>query len=588
MKKKFTNWRPLVLVVVFFILFLLILLRLFYWQVLASEKLLQLAKNQYHSQEEIMPNRGEILATDGFPLVTNKKAYLLYSALGQLDKPSDEVAETLAPLLIEPENVEASLSAGEKEKLTKNLIKDKEEDLKTKLSLDLSWIILEHKLSEEIKEKIKQLEITGLGFENESTRFYPEASMAAHLLGFVGKNETGLDTGYFGLEGFYDMELRGRQGVLIQEKDAANRPILVGFFSTEEKKDGQNLVLHLDRTVQFIVEQELEKAVKRYGAKSGSVIIMDPNTGGIIAMASWPKFEPQKYFKSDKTLFKNPLISDTYEPGSTFKIFVMAAALDSEAVEKETKCDVCDHALKIDKYEIKNWNDKYHPQSTMDEIIQHSDNIGMVFVSRKLGLDNFLKYIKDFGFGQETNIDLQGEAASPLRPDNQWSEVDLATAAFGQGITVTGIQMVQACSVIANGGWLIEPQVVKKVISGKEEIEMKVKKIRQVIKPKTARIVKEMMVQAVDKGEASYLKKKIPGFKIAGKTGTAQIPVAGHYDEEKTIASFIGFAPADKPRLVMLTSLREPESSPWGSETAAPLFFNIAKQLFPYYGIQPE
>ncbi|PIS09157.1 hypothetical protein COT75_02760 [Candidatus Beckwithbacteria bacterium CG10_big_fil_rev_8_21_14_0_10_34_10] len=584
MKKPPFFWRLQSLKIIFILLFIAIISRLFYWQVLARESLANLAKNQYYSEKEIQSKRGEILASDNFPLASNKTAYLLFTSLREINKPVKEIALKLAPFTFFEE--EAS-QEGKKKPLKKDLIKKEEENLLEKLQLDnLSWVILKHKILKEDKEKIEDLKLKGLGFEEEQIRYYPEASMAAHLLGFLGKNEAGQDTGYFGLEGYYDNELRGRQGLLTQETDAANKPILIGSFFSQEKKDGQNLVLHLNRSIQFMVEEKLEKAVEKYGAKSGSVMIMDPWTGGVIALANYPSFDPKKYYLFDKDKFINDLISDSYEPGSTFKIFVMAAALDKEVVKSNTKCDICDKPLKIDKYEIKTWDEKYHPDSTMDKVIQNSDNLGMVFVSRKLGLDDFFQYLTDFGFGSLTEIDLQGETEALLKDKSFWNNVDLATASFGQGLAVSGTQLLRATGAIANGGKLMKPQVVKEIISSGERIKIEPEVLREVIKPKTAKIITEMMVQAVEKGETKWL--KIKGYQVAGKTGTAQIPVAGHYDTEKTIASFVGFAPAKEPKFVMLVKLREPSSSPWGSETAAPLFFSITKELLLYYGIPPS
>lgn len=587
MKKKSQSCRVIFLAGIFIFLFSLVGIRLFYWQILAGEKLNQIAKTQYYFQKEILPLRGEILAADGFPLAVNQKTYQLYSSLPELEEPAEEIAEKLSLFLAIEEETATSAGQEEAEKIKSEKIKEKTAKLKEKLELEnLVWVALENKIPEETKNQIENLRLKGLGFEEENIRLYPEASMAAKLLGFVGKNEQGQDTGYFGLEGYYDIELKGRSGLKSLEKDAANIPILIGSSFSQAKKDGQNLVLHLDRTIQFIVENKLKTAIEKYRAKSGSVVIMDPLSGGIIAMAEEPAYEPQKYYKYDKDFFRNSIISDTYEPGSTFKIFVMAAGIDQKAVKPETKCDICSEPLKIDKYTIKTWNDKYHSDSNMVEVLQHSDNLGMVFTARKLGLDNFWKYLQNFGFGQKTKIDLQGEIEAGLRPKKNWSEVDLATASFGQGIAVTAIQMIRAAAAIANNGQLVEPRIVKKIVSGEKTFEIKPKNIRQVIKPETSKTITEMMVAAVENGETSYL--KIPGIKIAGKTGTAQIPVAGHYDTEKTIASFIGFAPAEKPKFVMLVKVHEPKSSPWGSETAAPLFFSIAKELFVYYGIQPD
>jgi cell division protein FtsI/penicillin-binding protein 2 len=273
-----------------------------------------------------------------------------------------------------------------------------------------------------------------------------------------------------------------------------------------------------------------------------------------------------------------------YEPGSTFKVLTMSAALNEKLVKPDTVCDICDQPYKVDKYLIRTWNDQYRKNSTLTDVLIHSDNVGMVFVAKKLGLDKFIDYLHRFGIGQMTGVDLQGEIAPSLR--DKWSEVDLDTAAFGQGLLVTPIQMVTAVSAIANQGRLMQAKLVEELIDSNREIMIEPKMINPVISEKTAQVMTEMMVAAVDKGEAQWAKPK--GYRIAGKTGTAQVAIAGHYDTTKTIASFVGFAPADNPQFVMLTILQEPTSSPWGSETAAPLFFNIAKKLFVNLGISPD
>lgn len=243
--------------------------------------------------------------------------------------------------------------------------------------------------------------------------------------------------------------------------------------------------------------------------------------------------------------------------------------------------------VQIGPYVIRTWNNEYNGKISMTEVLEHSSNVGMVFVAQQLGREKLLAAIRKFGFGKLTNIDLEDEASPELRPDKEWAVVDEYTASFGQGIAVTPIQMVRALAALANGGKMMEPHVVKEIKDAKGKVTtVQPKVVSQVISPETARIVTEMMVAAVDNGEAKWAKPK--GYRVAGKTGTAQIPVAGHYDATKTIASFVGFAPADKPRFVMLVTLREPSSSPWGSETAAPLFFTIARDLFTYWGIPPQ
>jgi len=304
-------------------------------------------------------------------------------------------------------------------------------------------------------------------------------------------------------------------------------------------------------------------------------MVADPTTGAILAMASYPSFDPAQYREYNDSLFKNPAISDTFEPGSVFKVVVMSAALDAGAVEPETICDICTGPFRVDKYSIATWNNKYHPDSTMTEVIVNSDNVGMIFVGQKLGADKLYDYLKKFGFGDSTGIDLQGEAVPALRPKSSWNIVDLATASFGQGVAINGAQLIRAVSAIANGGKLPRLEVVK----GKPKLE-------QIISPQTAAKMTAMMVEAAKNGEAKWTNTR--GFSVAGKTGTAQIPIAGHYDTQNTMASFIGFSPANNPKFIMLITLNTPQSSPWASETAAPLWYSIAKDLFPYFNIQPE
>ena len=430
------------------------------------------------------------------------------------------------------------------------------------------------------------MNLPGIGVQQGSTRFYPEGSSSAHLLGFLGSDARGASKGYFGLEGYFDGELKGMSGLVRYERDALGLPILIGNFFATEARDGKDLVLNIDRSIQFIIEKNLKAGIEKYGAKAASAVVMDPATGGILAMASFPSYDPLKYFNYPKEYFKNPVVADQYEPGSTFKVLVMAAALNEDLVQPDTRCDDCSGPISIGGFVIRTWNNKYFPDTNLKDVIVHSDNTGMVFVGRKLGLDKFYSYLGKFGFGKTSDIDLQDESSPDIRPKSDWREIDLATASFGQGIAVTEIQMVRAVAAIANGGNLMEPHVVREVKDEKGSFEVKPKVKDKVIKDSVAQIVKEMMVAAVEEGEAKVFRPK--GFRIAGKTGTAQIPVAGHYDPNKTIASFVGFAPADDPKFVMLVRYDEPSASIFGSETAAPTFFEIAKQLLLYYKIAPS
>jgi stage V sporulation protein D (sporulation-specific penicillin-binding protein) len=560
---------------------LLILARLYYWQIISGEELAAAAEGQHQISFEIPAKRGEILAKDGFPLAASQEAYLVFASLPDLEKPAAEIASQLAPLLAQEneatpggeKNLEADQLAQE------NLVKER-------LSrTDLNWVPLAHKISHDLKTKIEALNLAGIGFEEEEKRSYPEGSSSAHLLGFVGQDIDGRDQGYFGLEGYYNLELKGRTGLVRREKDALGRPILVGQVEDEAEQTGRDLLTTLDRSVQYIIEKDLADGLKRYGAASGSVVVMAP-TGAILGMAALPGYEPGQYWQYDSKLYPNPNVAFAYEPGSTFKIAVMSAALNEKVVKPESKCDRCTGPRVINDYVIKTWNEVYYPESTMIEVIQHSDNVGMVFVGEKLGKEKMIEYLKKFGLGEKTGIDLEDELVPALRTAEKWSQIDVATASFGQGIALTPLQMTRIAAVIANNGQLVQPYVVQEIKSEEKTIEFGPKVEREVITPATARIMTEMMVNAVEKGEAKWAKP--PGYRIAGKTGTAEIPVAGHYDEEKTIASFVGFAPADDPKFVMLVTLREPTTSPWGSETAAPLWFEISQELFNYFGLLPE
>ena len=582
-----SKWRLLFLNLFFSFIGFLLLTKLFYWQILASDRLINLASLQQQTTIEIAAKRGEILASDGSFLVANQPAYFSYIKRNQ-DKPiPSDLSKTLAPIVFSSITVTATPSSILSNKEKEILIKKTEEILNKRFSDQrLQWIPIARKISLDQKISLEALNYPDIFFEEEQLRLYPEASMSAHLIGFVGSNEQGRDQGFYGIEGFYERELAGRPGIIKQEKDAFNQPIIMGDYSIQNKKDGRQIQLHLNKSLQYIIEKKLDKAITQFGAKSGSISVMDPNTGAIIAMASLPAYDPQEFSIFNPKLFLNPVISDAFEPGSIFKVFVMAAGLDAGVIKKNTKCDICDGPLKIDKYTINTWDGKYRPDSNMTDILVNSDNVGMVFIGQKLGLDKFYDYFDKFGFNQKTGIDLQDEVIPIPREKNKWSYVDLATASFGQGFLSTGIQLLQAISAIANGGNLIEPHVVQKVISPTKETIIPTNIKHRVISKETATIVTNMMVASAKEGEAKWA--SIKGYQIAGKTGTAQIAYKGEYDKVKTNASFIGFAPANNPKFTMLVTLREPSTSQWASETAAPLWFSVAQDLLHHFNVLPK
>ncbi|MBU2632106.1 penicillin-binding protein 2 [Patescibacteria group bacterium] len=556
-------WRFKLVLLLINLAFFLVILRLGYWQIVKAEELSLMGQKQYGLSSEIFPKRGEIKTSDEFSLAANKISYLVYANPKLIEDKlatSKKLAETL-------EIEEASISAN--------------------LKRDLFWVTIAKDLGVEKKQQVEDLKIPGVGFEERFDRFYPEGSIAAQLLGFVGKDDLGENKGYFGIEGYYDRLLSGKTGKVINVRDAFGRPVLARVREISPKIDGSDLILNIDRAIQYLAEKKIKEGVIRYGAESGMVGIINPKTGEVIAIATYPGFDPVNFKDYDSKRYKNPFITDLYEPGSTFKPLVMSSAMDAGLVSPTTKCDICSGPVSIGGYSIETWNKKYYPNINMTDVIRHSDNTGMVFVGQKLGVGKFLEHLNKFGIGYLTGIDLQGEVVAEMREKDSWYPVDLATASFGQGISITPIELLSAISAIANEGKRMEPHVVKEIISpdGKRT-KIKPKVLNRPISSETAKVMTEIMVNAVDKGESSWVKLK--DHRIAGKTGTASIPIAGHYDPKHTIASFVGFGPAENPKFAMLVVFNRPKSSIYGAETAAPIFFSIAKELVSYYGIAPD
>lgn len=531
----------------------ILIARLFYWQIIRGPELQVKAGRQHETVTVLQAKRGDILDSEGNILAGTRNLYHLFVYKPQLKIPNSDLVDKLVTLL--DKSPEASTEA------------DLRSYFKNRLSLDANWVSLKHYLSPEEKERIQKEKVLGLGFEDEYVRFYPEASMSAHVLGFVGQDAAGEEQGYFGIEGFYDRLLKGRGGKIRTEKDAHGDPILIGNYQFLRTIEGKTLTTTIDKKIQYLSESLLKEGILKYQALSGTVTILESKTGKVKAMASFPNYDPGKFSQFDNSSYRNPIVADLFEPGSVFKVLIMAAGLNEKLVTPSTECDICSGPVTIGKYAIKTWNEQYHPNSSMTDVIIHSDNTGMVFVARKLGAQKFVDYLKLYGIGQKTGIELQEEVSGTIRDVKDYGDIDLATNSFGQGIAVTPLQMVAAANVIANGGEFVKPTIVEGDPTDKH----------QVLSSEAAADMTQIMISAVDNGEAKWAKPN--GVSIAGKTGTAQVPIEGHYDPKKTIASFVGYFPAENPRYTMLVTLREPQTSQWGSETAAPLWFAIAKQL---------
>lgn len=573
------------LVIIFLIGFILVVFKMAFWQIVSFGSLSAAAEAQHFYTLSIPAKRGEIKTGDGFALASDKNAYLFYASMPKLpvDKNlvADKVSEILAP--------EIPLIASDSSILKTK--KELQEIIMSKINApNAVWANLSHFLDSTVKKKIEDLNIPGLGFMEEEARDYPEGSSSAHFLGFVGFDKMGNPKGYFGLEGFYDRELSGRPGELRVEKDALGRPIAIGKESRREKQDGSDLITTIDRGVQRFVEKYLEEGIATWKAGGGTAVVLDPNDGAILAMASFPRYDPANFSYYPSEYYKNPAVADLYEPGSIIKPLVMAAAINENKLVPETRCSTCEGPVIIGDYYIHTFDNKYHPNLNMTEVLINSDNTGMVFVEEKLGFTTLYSYMKRYGFGQKTGIDLQEEEEGSMRDFDEYYPIDQANMAFGQGIGVNAMQMVRAWSTLANGGYLITPHLVSEIKTADKEIKLNYKKGERVISASTATTVKEMLVRVSRESATQYPLNRIPElakYRIAAKSGTAQISTGGKYKETGTTASVIGFFPADNPKFLVMVKLNEPEVRQWGSDTAGPVFFSIIRDLASYYRIMP-
>jgi cell division protein FtsI/penicillin-binding protein 2 len=417
-------------------------------------------------------------------------------------------------------------------------------------------------------------------------REYPEGTLASHALGF-----STVMTGYYGIEGFYDAMLRPEPMRWEGPVDIASVPIPWKPVFGEFPRRGVNLELTLDRMVQMLVEEELARAVQEYQAEGGTIMVMEPETFGLLGAASWPAYDPARYVElveQDPPPFEDPAVSKQYEPGSVFKVLTVAAALDAGIVTPQTVYQ--DQGwIEVGGQAIWNATRKAYGQQSVTDILVKSLNVGAAWLNTQMGPDIFYRYVQDFGIGQPTQVDLAGEVTGQLwLPDDieHWHPSNLGTNAFGQGVAVTPIQMLTAMATVANEGARLRPHIVgrRTASDGNVSIFQPVFE-KQVISAETAHTLTEMLVQVVEEGATLA---QVEGYRVAGKTGTAQIPVPGGYAREGTIATFIGFGPVPDPQLVVLIKLDRPKSAPWASQTAAPAFQRLMSRLFAVMGIPPE
>lgn len=586
-KQKSTDTRINILLGVFTCISAVFIFRLFNIQVINHGKYAALAKEQHWNFQEVPAKRGDILSSDGFPLATTQISYLLFAEPKKITDPnrySTILAEEIAKFELKPEDASNT-------PFDKQLYLEQKDRFSKLLSQDLHWVILAKNLTPLEKEKLEQLDLKGIGFEESPVRYYPEGTMASHILGFVASNEAGESQGYYGVEGHLDGDLKGKSGRIVEERDALGAPILVGGYKKIAPIDGRNIVLTVNRAVQYIVEKRLKEGVVATGAKSGTVIVMNPSTGDIIAMANYPNYDPGDF--NDEAAEstdsygierRNLAISETYEPGSVIKPLTVSSGIDSNKITPySTFYD--NGPVTYSDYTIDNWDKKHHGEQNIIQLLQKSNNIGSAWVGHVVGSKILASYFKSFGLGELTGVDLEGEDTGVIHDYKGWTDIDLATAAFGQGISATPLQVLNAFNAIAHDGVLMQPRVIAQIVDEGEVINLKPKQVRQVMSKESAQTVSRMLVEAVDGGESKFY--NIRNYKIAGKTGTAQIPVEGRYDPTKTNATFVGYL-AETKKYSMLVRLNQPQSSTYAAETAVPLWMTITQDLVNFYGIAPD
>ncbi len=536
-----------------------IAVRAYRMQALERDKYLAVAQNQYYGKRiSLAPHRGTIYDAKGRELAVSMRVNSLYA---QPTKIRDKrgTAAKLAPILHRDAR-----------------------DIYGHLSSPKSFVWLQRKINPLQQDKIKALNLQGVGFFPESRRFYPNFELGAHVIGFAGMDSQGLE----GLELVYDRHLKTADKYVVLEKDALERWIYI----PEGRKGMQsphNIHLTLDLRAQYIAERELRKGVAALRARGGMVVIMDPSTGKILATAVQPSFNPNLFEEFEPARWRNRAVTDHFEPGSLLKVFLLAAALKEE-ISKENDIVFCENgAYKIKGHTIHDMSP--HGWLAVKDIIRLSSNIGACKVGKELGPGRFYRYLDAFGFTEKTGVDLVGENTGEIRPPDSWSNVDLAIISFGQGVSVTALQLITALSSIANGGSLMKPYLVERITDGmgKQVAEFVPEVRREVLSAEMCRRITAVLKEVVRTGTGT--RARVPGYEVAGKTATAQKVdrATGRYSDEKVIASFMGYLPADEPRAAILVVIDEPKRTPYGGVAATPIFQRIAEELMQYMGVPP-
>jgi cell division protein FtsI (penicillin-binding protein 3) len=560
-RERRTRLRLMLLALSISLWALVIGIRLVQVQVLGRNFFEQQRTRQSERTLTIDPRRGPILDRSGRPLAVSVDAESLYAVPQDVADP-----QTTAQALARALGLDA---AGRRQVLAKLQQRSR------------AFVWVERKLDPSTARRVRELQLLGVGFLTEHRRYYPQRELAAHVLGYVGVDNEGMS----GVEHTFEKEIRGRAAKVVVHTDARRRPVA----QTERPStDGAAVTLALDERIQHIAERELERAVAETQAQAGSVVVVEPFTGEVLAMAGQPGFNPNRYNSYSSSRWRNRAVADAFEPGSIFKIVTAAAGLQENVVGPDELIDCGGGRIEIAGTVI---NDHaVFDRLTFTQAVARSSDVGMIRVAQRLGRENFARYVRDFGFGAPTGVDLSGESAGLFRPTARWSALSLPTLSFGQEIGVTALQMTMATAAVANGGYLMKPIVVKRIedSAGRVLRDAKPEIVRRVLEPDTVERLTAILQEVVRSGTGQ--RAAIPGYLVAGKTGTAQkLDASGRYSMIDHVASFVGWAPFARPALVVLASLDTPRGPKnEGGDVAAPLFARVAEGALRVLAAPPD
>jgi cell division protein FtsI (penicillin-binding protein 3) len=539
---------------------LVIGLRLVQIQLFERESYVRQAVRQSEQTMDLDPRRGPILDRNGHELAVSVDAESIYALPPEVQDPPRTAAALARALGLD--------AAGRRE-------------LVLTLQRNRGFVWVRRKVTPRAARAVKDLQLPGIGFVTENRRYYPKRELASQVLGYVGLDNTGMS----GIEYEFEEQIRGKAAKVTVHLDARRRPV---GHTEKPSTEGHTIVLTLDESIQYVTERELERAVHDTGSLSGVAVVMDPRTGEVLALANRPTFNPNSWAAFSSARWRNRAVADAYEPGSIFKIITAAAGLQERVVDPDEVIDCGHGSIEIAGTRI---NDHaVFDQLTFRQVVAKSSDVGVIRVAQRLGRESFSRYVRDFGFGTATGVDLPGESSGLFRPTSRWSALSLPSLSFGQEVGVTALQMTAAVGAVANGGYLMKPMVVRQVEDGSGHVVRALKPVavRRVLEPGTVDLMTDLLKGVVADGTGRHA--AVPGYLVAGKTGTAQkVDASGRYSMVDHVASFVGFVPASRPALVILVSLDTPRGPRnEGGDVAAPTFARIAEHALRHLAVPPD